>query len=234
MRKKKELETVKNELELLKLAAKKEKYSRAVKLIRTLEDALHKLEEYKKYEPDDVKKWTQLNNDLTNLEITLQKRKDELQQVADSYRVLLEEKSRLEKSVEEVEERKNLAEELKEAINERERLDRQYDSECSAVLSRLEKELESKLKEKRKIDTAWNFVTQNNIKARIENLKKASRNLEISGKVRKLLTTVMILTFVTGAAGMLTGSLLKSTWIVVAGIAFGLWGLCSGYYGTGQ
>ena len=228
IRKKKELETVKNELELLRMAAKKEKYLKALELISTLEEAIHKLEEYKKYDPDDVKKWIQLNNDLTNLEITLQKRKDELEQISDSYRVLLEEKSRIEKSVKEAEERKNLAEQLKDAINEKQRLDRQYESECSAVLKRLEKELESKLEQKRDIDTACKFVEQNNIKVRIENLKKAAQDLEVSQKVRRLLETLMISTFITGMVAIVAGSVLKSTSITAVGIGFGLFGVVLG------
>ncbi len=227
IQKKKELERIKNKLELLKLAERKEKYIKASDLINRLEQLRNRLKEYKKYELSDAKKWNNFKNALENLKSALDKSKQQLQQSTKTYNELLLEKKKLEKGIKLAQVRKALAEKLKKLIDQRETLEMHYE-ECSLRLDELKKKLESILKEKRKLDTNWNFILQKNIKARVENLKNEFKSLEKSQKLKSLSTTLMILNFAAGTATVLSGALLNSKWIVISGIIFGSIGILFG------
>ncbi len=225
MLKRKELESVKNKLEQLNIASKREKYAKGSNLLNNLHTMLSQWKEYEIYDSEDADRWVQLERDLGNKKKDLENKENELKEKQDNYEELLKEKEDIDKELKEVDKKKSLADKLKELIDKKNELEKQQMIKCKDNIKRLEDKLEARKKEKAKLDNAWHYITVNNIRGRIQNLKSATQTLEKSTALKKLFSMLMIFTFIIGAVSILGGAVFNILWLLIIGVVFGVVGV---------
>ncbi len=228
VKKKKELEEIDRTLEKLQQASKREKFEKAYRLLNDLKGLISQLKEYEKYDEKDLSEWTSLETALKNKNRELEKEEKNYEEYEKEYEKLKEQLENLKEKIEKIKKRKELAQTLKEKIRDKNEMEKQNAS-CEKEIKKYMEEVKEKKEKFKEIEKKRDYISNKNIKAKIEELKNTSFKSERQKIDKKILNTVMIFSFIVGILGIAGGMVLGSISAIGGGLAFAGIGVLFGY-----
>jgi len=223
IKKKKELKSINNKLEDLRLANKREKFLKGKSLLDSIKRLLKNFEKYRHYTEEELGKWRKLEVEVENKESLLKRKREELKKLESVYYDLSNKMEEFKHRLEQFVDKKELANILRKSLEEREKLEKEM-LEYKRRLDVLEKELREIKKNKEEIDGVYNYIESKKIYDRIDKIKNGIDISRFTFLRRFIFLSLFFILLVSGFS-VVGGIFYKVFWLVVIGIMFGVLGL---------